>query len=523
MLAAENGALEGGKVGGVGDVIRDVPVALADRGWKPTVLTPAYGFLADRPGARAHGTIDVAFGGARRSVDVYDVPGPDARVRHQVLDHPLFAPHGPGHIYWDDSTQGPYYCDASKFAFFCAAAAAFVVESDVRPDIMHLHDWHTGLLFALRRFDERFRALRKIRTVFSIHNLAYQGTRPLKETDSSLHAWFPRLRYAAQVVADPRHPACVNPMATAIRLADQVHAVSPSYAREILKPASGNSGANGGEGLEAELRAAASQDRLVGILNGCWYPDAPARRPRWQEMLESMREQLPLWVAREPDVASVHYLAERRLARLPVERPSVVLTSVGRIVSQKVSLFREAAGDGRSALEHILDRIGSEGLLIILGSGDPGYERFFAEVAARHTNFLLLRGYSDPLAHMLYAAGDLFLMPSSFEPCGISQMLAMRAGQPCVVHAVGGLKDTVDDECGFVFHGASPRLQAERFIESVAHALETKRSDPPAWNRIREAAARRRFTWEASVEAYERALYDEPSCRMPLLRDNARG
>ena len=112
------------------------------------------------------------------------------------------------------------------------------------------------------------------------------------------------------------------------------------------------------------------------------------------------------------------------------------------------------------------------------------------------------------LSEKLYAAGDLFLMPSSFEPCGISQMLAMRAGQPCVVHGVGGLKDTVEDgRTGFVFGGASVAEQAENFVQAVSGALKIKQEHPEKWRAIRDNAAAERFTWEAAAKAYMEKLY----------------
>jgi starch synthase len=163
---------------------------------------------------------------------------------------------------------------------------------------------------------------------------------------------------------------------------------------------------------------------------------------------------------------------------------------------------------GRTALETILDDLGNNGVFVMLGSGSRALEDFFSEVALQRKNFLFLCGYSDQLADMLYAAGDLFLMPSTFEPCGISQMLAMRAGQPCVVHAVGGLKDTVEDKVnGYAFAGDTPLLQADDFVATVCRALQLKTADPAAWKALREHAATRRFSWAVAAESYERELY----------------
>jgi starch synthase len=132
------------------------------------------------------------------------------------------------------------------------------------------------------------------------------------------------------------------------------------------------------------------------------------------------------------------------------------------------------------------------------------------EVAERAGNLLFLCGYSETLAGPLYRAGDLFLMPSSFEPCGISQMLAMRATQPCVVHGVGGLKDTViDNKTGFVFAGDTPQEQATAFVDSVVRAVKLKSTHDDTWQKICIRAASQRFSWAESARNTVENLYDD--------------
>lgn len=126
---------------------------------------------------------------------------------------------------------------------------------------------------------------------------------------------------------------------------------------------------------------------------------------------------------------------------------------------------------------------------------------------ARHDNFLFLQGFSEELADALYAAGDLFLMPSSFEPCGISQMLAMRAGTPCIVHEVGGLKDTVESGVnGFSFRGDTPSEQAQNMLDTVVTACGTT-AKPAVWLNLRRNASNARFSWEVAVQQYQDLLY----------------
>ena len=165
--------------------------------------------------------------------------------------------------------------------------------------------------------------------------------------------------------------------------------------------------------------------------------------------------------------------------------------------------------DGRSALEHILETLGHRGVFFLLGSGNAEFEDDIAAIAREHDNLIFLRGYSEPFGNLMYHGGDLFLMPSSFEPCGISQMLAMRAGQPCVVHGVGGLHDTVaSGHTGFVFAGETPTEQAQAFVETVDAALVLRHDHPNRWQRIREQAAAQRFDWGSTARQYIEQMYE---------------
>jgi len=508
LVAAENGALAGGKVGGVGDVIRDLPLALTARGWEATVLTPAYGMFNELPEATLLRSIPVDFAGSMQTASVWNISGADSCVTHLAIEHPLLSPDGPGKIYCNDTADRPFATDAGKFAFFCAAVAAFVQQNDNTPDVIHLHDWHTALYLLLRAYDPTCGQLQNIRAVYTIHNLAFQGIRPLANDVSSLAAWFPKLALPLPDATDPRYTDCVNPMAAAIRLADKLNTVSPTYAREILRPSDPAHGFSGGEGLELDLQQAASDGRLTGILNGCEYPRI-GRRPGWTRLLDAMSNALADWdLAAQP---TMHAVAQERLANLPRRRPPLVFVSVGRVTMQKAALFLQPTAAGPTALEAILTVLGKRGVLIMLGSGDPLVEHRIGQIAAKYDNCLFLRGFSEPLAEMLYHAGDFFLMPSSFEPCGISQMLAMRAGQPCIAHAVGGLKDTIrDNVTGFLFAGDTPTAQADNFVATVVSARNMKTDSPSHWQNMRKLAAAERFSWNVAAEHYEKEMYEPP-------------
>jgi starch synthase len=517
MLSAENGALPGAKVGGMGDVVGQIPIALAEAGCRVTVLTPSHGFLHTLPGAVQIGAVEFMFRGHGQQAGLFEAPGRPLheRVRHLVVQHPHLDACDPvteePRIYVDDAADRPFATDASRFALFCAAAATVAARHEPAPvDILHLHDWHSAFVLILRKFDSHFATLRKMRTIFSIHNLALQGIRPLRGDDSSLEAWFPGLGYDWFDVSDPNIPDCINAMAAGIRLADVIHTVSPAYADEILHP-SRKPEYYGGEGLEAALQYAATRGKLMGILNGCAYPDDDAPRQRdFGTMLNLFKSTLLQWAGRKEALPAALFIAQSRLLELERRKmkPATVLASVGRVVPQKIQLMRATGSDGKAGLESILERLGQSGCLFLLGTGDPEYEKFLTHLSADHDNFIFLNGYSDPCARTLYANSDLFLMPSSFEPCGISQMLAMRDGQPCVVHAVGGLKDTVRHGVnGFSFSGQTLREQVDHFVRTTTAAVALKENDPARWQIICEQAAGSRFLWAHTARQYLEKLY----------------
>ncbi|MFZ0614524.1 MAG: glycogen/starch synthase [Desulfobacterales bacterium] len=513
MLASENDSLAGGKVGGLADVVRDAPAALAQKGCKVSVVVPSYNFLHTLPGARRVCDFSLDFRHTPHPIDIYTVPAnnPHPAVDQFVLHHPALAAYAPNRIYHDDPPQRPFATDANRFALFCSAAAtalALRVWGDV--DCLHLHDWPTALLLVLRRFDPACSLLAKIRTVFTIHNLALQGVRPLAGDDACLEAWLSGTPYDWFTVADRRWTNCVNPMAAAVRLADAVHVVSPTYAAEILQP-SRPPVFFGGEGLEVDLVNARDEGRLTGILNGCAYPaDRKPPRLEFAKMLAVFQSAVIEWAGDAGPVPRAHFAAYTRLndwIRKPV-RPGLLLTSVSRLADQKVLLLRAAGSDGRPGLEGLLTALGEENLYILLGTGSPENEAYFTHMSARHPNFIFLNGFSNAAADLLYANGGLFVMPSSFEPCGISQMLALRDGQPCLVHAVGGLKDTVKEGVnGFCFGGDSLPEQVDSLVASARSAMRLFKTEAGRWQRLRKQAAASRFSWDASVRHYIEKLY----------------
>jgi starch synthase len=533
MIAGENDAIARCKVGGVADVVRDAPRALAVAGCEVIVLTPSYGFLHTMPGAVKSADVPTLRRYEWAEPVLYDCAAKAGAacdgVRNCVIDHPLLHSQT---IYVADSPERPFATDATKFAHFCRIVGdAIRAGAFGKVDCLHLHDWQTGFLFVLREFHPDFAFLRGIRTAFTIHNLAYQGVRPLTGDASSLKAWFPdltdvdwnRRTHGEQrdaVIRDTRWPECVNPMLAAVRLADAVHVVSPTYAEEVLLPNDDAVGRRGGEGLHDDMKKAAAAGRLHGILNGCEYPsDRISPRIDAARLFDSIRDLLPAFFKSAQDQKQPwlpHLTALTRLtnpALIPTAE-KLLLTCVTRAASQKVDLMRASTNpagsekNGVSSLEAILRELGDKGVLVMISSGERDIEEFLTDLAVRYSNFVFLNGFAASVAESLYASGDIFLMPSSFEPCGIAQMLAMRDGQPVVAHATGGLKDTIRDGTdGFLFDGGNLVEKADNFVAAVRRAVAMKLTAAATWSQIVTNAKAARFEWRTSANEYIAQLY----------------
>jgi starch synthase len=513
MLASENDALPRGKVGGIGDVIRDLPIALADAGHSVTVLTPGYQWFSTQPGTVRLANFSVAFSGFDNELSLFQVPAkePVDGVEHVVIEHPVFGSAGVGKIYCNDPPDRPFASDGIKFALFSIAAAEALTRGLLGEfDMVHLHDWHSASFATLRQLHPSYRSLQHIPCVYTIHNLALQGIRPLRDDNSSLSVWFDDAIDADERIIDPRYPDCYNPMRAAINLCDRVHVVSPSYAEEVMRPSHPEQGFFGGEGLEKDLLQAQQDNRLVGILNGVDYSSPIGEPITRSELFHSMIRQMRDYAAEDQLLQPVHTLAADRLHEIMQrgDHEKLLLTSVGRVSDQKMLILRQRLDDGRFAIDAMLDALADKGCFIMVGNGDVMLEQFLYAASKRHGNFVFLQGFYADIGKRLYENGDLFIMPSSFEPCGISQMISMRHGQPCLVHGVGGLRDTVKDgESGFVFTAQGLIPQAHAMLDTLVRALNILQDDPQKTQCIRQCAAEQRFTWQAVVPAYLEQLY----------------
>jgi starch synthase len=440
------------KVGGLADVAGSLPQALAALGHDVTLYLPLHGTIdRARFGIPAKGTTRSVPFGARNVRTAY-IPTERDGVRVIFVDHPKLLARDRVYGAPDDN---------KRYAFFCRAV--FEDLRAMKPDVVHSHDWHAALLIPLVA-----RGLKKAATVFTIHNLAYQGR---TSADVLKLIGLPRARLP---IEDPNE---CNPMARAIATADIVSTVSEQYAKEILTPAFG-------ERLQDLLRSRRRQ--LVGITNGI---DTKAFDPATDPSITAH------YSVDDPSGKTKDKTALQAEGSLAVDAKAPVFGVVGRLVEQKgVDLLTAAA-------PRILD---GGGQLVVLGSGDPAYEAKWRELAKKYAGKLWLTlGFDAALAQRIYAGSDLFLMPSRFEPCGLGQLISFRYGTVPVVHAVGGLAETVHDVDGdgasgngFSFSSYKP----EAFGDAIDRAMKRFRAD--RWGDLVRRVMREDHSWAASAKRY---------------------
>ena len=506
FVSAENDAIPNCKAGGMGDVVRDVPRQIAKKGDKVHVITPSYSRL-HRNGGTLRTKLNFDLRGIVYTAELYEViPKKEvANIHHYVIHHPEIVGGDIAHIYHNDPKE-PFYNDALKFIIFCTAVAEAIKKGSFgRLNVVHLHDWHSSLLLFLRAYSPVYANLQKLHFVYTVHNLAIQGIRPFQDNYSSIQNWFPNIEIDYEKLKDPRYEDCINLMAVGIRLADAVHTVSPSYKKDVLKP-SRPPEFIGGEGLEIDLQKADKEKRLYGILNGCNYQNI--RTAEKGHIYKNTIRAIFQWLQQESKKYKADFLAHtgEKVIDILEERPSFLCSSVARLTEQKFYFFKRSP----EAFEQILSKLSKvNGVFMLLGTGAPEYEELFRELSYKHKNFVFTNGQSEDLIDSIYLESDLYFMPSLFEPCGISQMLAMRNGNPCYVHNTGGLKDTVKHlETGFSFDGETYDAKITAMLEGIDSVLDVFLNNKAQWNEIQLAAQKMRFTWKKSVDQYYLKLYN---------------
>ncbi|MBI3448769.1 MAG: glycogen synthase GlgA [Acidobacteria bacterium] len=464
------------KVGGLGDVTQSLADELRRRGHDVRVFLPRYAAIkADRhpayPVAGAS-SIDVPVSGriVRAALSASEPAGIPSI--YYIENDAYFGRKG---IYDDPDTREGYPDSAERFIFFQRAALEALRTVGFRPDVIHCHDQHTALVPAyLKRTLAQDPFFAGVGTVFTIHNLGYQGIYP---PGTMALAGFPMEAFY------PMSPFeffdRMNFMKTGITLADVVTTVSPTYAREICT-------AERGEGLDGVLREKGAD--LVGILNGI-DPDVwnPAKDPA-----------LPVhYTAASP--AGKSTCREELLKRMSLAPigGAMLIGIVTRLAEQK----------GLDLIEAAMERLmGLHVQLAVLGTGQERFHRMLTEAAARWPAKVTVKfGFSEDLAHLIEAGADSFLMPSRYEPCGLNQMYSLRYGTVPVVRATGGLADSVVDADakgaagdGFSFTDYTPEAMLDAVTRSVRAFKDRSR-----WAAIVKRGMERDFTWARSASAYE--------------------
>ncbi len=363
-----------------------------------------------------------------------------------------------------------HYDDAERFAFFSRAVLEVLKVIDYAPDIIHCNDWQTALIpVYLRLFyrdDDRYR---NIKTLFTIHNIQYQG----KFGKEILEDVFGIPSSESSLV---EYGDCINLMKGAIECAHRVSTVSPTYAKEILDPWYSH-------GLDSILRE--REWKLCGIVNGI---DTDVYNPETDKAIVAHYSSDNLEGKAADKAALQELMGLKRTDSIPL------IAMVTRLVSHK----------GLDLVKARLDSILSFGVqMIVLGSGDYEYETFMYETANRYPDrFRLATGFNPDLAHKIYAGSDIFLMPSKSEPCGLSQMVALRYGSIPVVRETGGLRDTISDSGlgggnGFTF----ANYNADDMAHAVYRAVEGFK-DREGWKVLTQRAMRCDNSWGASANAY---------------------
>ena len=464
------------KAGGLGDVSRDLPRALFDMGCDVRIILPR------------HGAINEAEGGIKLLKDNLKVNVLGENIVYRIKESCLY---GEIPVYFVDkhrffgsrSRLYSYPDDNLRFLFFCQAVLGFLhTDADWIPDIIHCNDWQTALIpYLLKNEYAGDQELDKIRTLLTIHNLTFQMGRdwwtvPKKDADDG--------EVRLEEFAKKKGVDYLNFMRRGIVWADMVNTVSERYAQEIVQPILG-------QNMDQLLLARMKDKTFFGIVNGIDYR---AYNPMTDPGLVS-----PYGVENIENKAK-NKISLQKEYHLKVGADIPLLGMVTRITEQK----------GFDLLMEIIDPLLKLDLeLIIVGDGDKRYKNFFSKLAARYPRKMAAHmHFKRENVTRIYAATDMFLMPSRFEPCGLGQLISLRYGSVPIAHLTGGLSDTIENYNpktgkgnGFTFSSYDSML----FLMTIVRALETFRYEN-IWRRIAQSGMHASFSWEVPAKKY-RLLY----------------
>lgn len=471
ILMASSEAVPFVKTGGLGDVCGALPPVLKKRGHDARIVLPRYWVVdKDKYSLKSVMSMCVHSGGNEIWTEVFEaeVNG----VTCYFIEHEGFF--GRKGIY-DDGNRA-FSDNPDRYAFFCRACLQLCKDLGFAPDIIHTNDWPTALISVFlkteHRFDEFFK---KTASVFSIHNIGYQGVFPkLYRERLGLH---PSVYHKDKMESF----GDISFMKGAIFYSDAINTVSPGYADEILSPIGGN-------GLAPFLER--RKDDLFGILNGvdydCWHPEDDKLIPETYSAKDLSGKKICKRVLQQEFC-------------LEIDPDIPVIGIVSRFAHQK----------GLDLLKDCIEKIVSDMVVqfAIIGSGEKYLEDYFGGLPARFSRKIgAWIGYNEHKAHLIEAGADFFIMPSLYEPCGLNQIYSLKYGTLPIVRATGGLKDTVDqyDEktgegTGFLFDAIS----SQAVYDTVGWAVSTYYDRPKHIAKMQQAGMAKHFSWDDSAEGYE--------------------
>ena len=456
------------KTGGLADVAGSLPKELKKNGVDVRVVIPKYsGIKEEYRNAMKHvgdGEIEVAWRKKYLGIDRYDLNG----LPFYFIDNQEY--------FYREGYYG-YPDDVERFTFFCKAVLAMLPKIDFWPDVIHMNDWQTGLISVYLKLnykdDDKYK---DIKTVYTIHNLKYQG-----------RFW---KGYLPDVLGldwkyfnngDLEYFDDINFMKGAIVYSDKVTTVSRTYAKEIQDPYFG-------EGLEGMLQK--RKDDLSGIVNGLDYDDYDPQTDKYIPFNYNEDNAI--------EAKGNNKEALQKKLGLPVDRSIPMLAMVTRLVEAK----------GIDLVTRIMDELLEyEDLqFVLLGTGDRRYEDWFKGLVWRYPKKVSANIYfNNELAHQIYAASDIFLMPSQYEPCGIGQLIALRYGSIPVVRATGGLKDTVEAYNNYTNSGngfSFNNYNAHELLYSIKRAIDSG-NDFGKREKIIKNAMTADYSWDESAKQYK--------------------
>ncbi len=467
------------KAGGVGDVAGELPPALARLGIDIEIVVPLYGSTRlDGFEIQPVSEFDVQFNGQSEHVEILTTKLGEVPVLF-VKNSTYFE--GRNSAVYIDSRPIPYYDDVLRFSFLSEVCLQLI--EDRQPDIVHINDWVLGVLFG--RMELKGLTSKRVLTV---HNISYQGNIGKHWIrDWTIESILQDARLGP-LFADPNEAwDSVNPLRLALELAHRVTTVSPTYAWEITQPEDPGRFFEGGKGLHKITARLAESGCLVGILNGFCY-DFDATEDRFATTCKNK------------------LACKRELMKNFGTDGGALLGFVGRAVEQKLDLLKQQL-DGRSVLEHILDI--PDVNVAIVATGQSEYESFLSGFSGR-SNYSATIKFDRTKAKQISLGADVFLMPSLYEPCGISQMESLSCATPPLVRWTGGLVDTVrphssEEGTGFGFDGESREQVLSNLVQVVRDAVTIMRDDAGVFQDIQRRGFDERFQWDVSASKY---LYD---------------